>query len=337
MRALRSAERPPTVAGFAPRLRLLRRRLRFVDFNLLSLVVTLVGMSLYFSSASPYFLGVNNFLNIGRAVSINGIVAVGLTIVMLAGGLDLTVASVMAATGMIVASLLLRGAPEWLAVLVGCSAGMAMGAANGLLVTRARINPVVATLGTMSIIRGLGFIVSKGQNISIGIQHFSFLGRGYVAGIPTSLLLWLAACALGFFILRYTLFGQYIYAIGGNADACRVSGVRVDWWRFLTYIVCSLAASFAGVMLLSLSAIGSPVAGIGAELDIIAAVILGGVGLSGGRGGIIGTVLGTLILGVLNNGMILTGIAPYYQYVVRGTIMVAAVTLDSLRSGGGYR
>lgn len=318
-------------------LKLLWLRLRRSDWMMLGLVVTLFGMIAFFSSMSPYFLSVRNFLNIGRAVAIPGIVAVGFTIVMIAGGLDLSVTAVMAAVSMLVVSLIKGGGSEWLAAVLGCAFGGLLGATNGLIITKARINPLVCTLGTMSIIRGLAYVISEGQNVSIGMQRFAFMARGQIAGIPTALIWWLAACALGFFILRYTLFGQYIYAIGGSALACRVSGVKVNVWRFLTYVICGVFAGFAGVLLVSQAAVGSPAAMVGAELEIVAAVILGGVGMAGGRGGIAGTMLGTVILGVFNNGMIMVGVPPEAQYILRGVIMLVAVMLDSIRSGGGYR
>jgi len=307
---------------------------------MLGLVVTLVGLSAYFASASPYFLRVENLLNIGAHGAIRGIVAIGLTIVMVAGGLDLTITAVMCAVGMVTAELIITGTPEWLAAVIGLATGGAMGAANGLLVTKGRIQPVVATLSTMSIMRGVAFIIERdrARGVSLQLDQFSFLARDRFAGsMPTPLIWWLLACGIGFFILRYTVLGQYVYAIGGNSDACRVSGVRVDLWRFLTYVLSGLASGFAGLMLLSLTNTAYSQAAMGAELDIMAAVILGGVGLGGGRGGVVGTMLGTLILGVLNNGMTLTSTPLYWQYIARGAILVVSVGLDTLRKGGGYR
>ncbi len=316
----------------------LRHWLRFADWTMLSLVAMLVLMVVVFTLASPYFLSVRNFLNIGNRVAIYGIVAVGLTIAMIAGGLDLTVGSVMMAASMVSAMLIKGGTAEWIAAVAGCLTGLALGVLNGLVITKGRINPIIATLGTASIIRGVGYVVSDGQNISIGMQRFGFLARGKIVGIPTAFVWWLLACALGFFILRYTLLGQYFYAIGGNPEACRVSGVRVDLWRFVTYLISGVVAGFSGVLLLSQSALGSPYTMAGAELDILAGVILGGIGLGGGgKGGILGTILGTVILGMLRNGMTLTGVPAYWQTAVRGVAMVIAVTLDSLRKGGGYR
>lgn len=340
MNVVPSGVQKRSLLRFAKRLESLWQRLRFIDWMMVGLVVTLIGISAYFGRASPYFLRVENFLNIGSHVAIRGIVAVGLTIVMLAGGFDLTMTAVMVAASMVAAELIITGRPEWLATVVGLATGTAMGAANGLLITKGRINPVVATLSTMSIMRGVAFIVERGRSrgVALELHQFAFLARDpIVGGIPNPLIWWLLACALGFFILRYTVFGQYVYAIGGNSEACRVSGVRVDRWRSLTYSLSGFVSGFAGLVLLSLTNTAYAQAAAGAELDIIAAVILGGVGLAGGRGGVVGTILGTLILGVLSNGMTLTGIPSYWQFIARGVILVVSVALDTLRRGGGYR
>lgn len=307
-----------------------------VDASLFGLLVALLAMGAFFSLMSPYFFSLNNFFNIGRAVAIRGITAAGLTMVMISGGLDLSIASVMAASGMLTATLLKAGFPDGIAILAAVASGALMGAFNGFLITRLRINPIIATLGTMSIMRGMGYIYSGGIAISVGADRFKYLGRGYAFGIPVSLVLWALVCVLVFFILRYTRFGQYTYAIGGNAEACRVSGVTVDRWRMWLYITSGITAAFAGVILTSLSGTATPTAAIGAELDIIAAIILGGVSLAGGRGSIGGTVLGMLILGTIANGLTLLNVPPYWQIMLRGVVLVAAVTVDSLRTGG-YR
>jgi ribose transport system permease protein len=323
-------------AELESRFKLGRPHLPRLDVGIFGLVVTLVGMGVFFSIASPYFLSAENFLNIGRSVSIRGIAAAGLTMVMISGGLDLSIAAVMAAAGMLTASLVQAGVPMWVAVLAAIASGAAMGSVNGFFITKVRINPIIATLGAMSIMRGAGYIFSGGISISIPTDAFKFLGRGYLFGIPVPLILWVLVCVIVFFILRFMRFGQYTYAIGGNADACRVSGVRVDFWRFLLYVCSGTLAAFAGVVLTSLSATATPTAAIGAELDIIAAVILGGVSLSGGQGGVVGTVLGMLILGTMGNGLTLMNMKPYWQIVMRGVILMIAVTVDSLRTGG-YR
>lgn len=302
------------------------------NLNTVGLLVTLLAMVALFTILSPYFFDIDNFLNIGRAVAIRGIVAVGLTMVMISGGLDLSIASVMAASGMLTATLLKADHPDLVAALGAVASGAVMGTINGFFITKVRINPIIATLGSMSIMRGAGYLYSGGIALSIGADRFKYLGRGYMFGIPVPLILWAAVCLLSFLALRYTRFGQYAYAIGSNETACRVAGVNVDRWRIVLYITCSALAGLAGVVLTSLSGTATPTAALGAELDIIAAVILGGISLAGGRGSIVGTVLGMLILGTMANGMILTDVSPYWQVVLRGVVLMAAVSLDSLRT-----
>jgi ribose transport system permease protein len=276
--------------------------------NTIGLLVTLLAMGALFSVLSPYFFAVNNFLNIGRAVAIRGIVAVGLTMVMISGGLDLSIAAVMAASGMLTATLLKAGQPDLVAVLGAVASAALMGAINAFFIIKVRINPIIATLASLSIMRGAGYLYSGGIAISIGADRFKYLGRGYLLGIPVPLILWAVVCLVAFLALRFTRFGQYAYAIGGNDTACRVAGVNVDRWRLALYVSCSALAGLAGVVLTSLSGTATPTAALGAELDIIAAVILGGISLAGGRGSILGTVLGMLILGTMANGMTLTNV-----------------------------
>jgi ribose/xylose/arabinose/galactoside ABC-type transport system permease subunit len=300
--------------------------------NTIGLLVTLLAMGALFSVLSPYFFSVNNFLNIGRAVAIRGIVAVGLTMVMISGGLDLSIAAVMAASGMLTATLLQADQPDLVAVLGAVASAAVMGAINGFFIIKVRINPIIATLASMSIMRGAGYLYSGGIALSIGADRFKYLGRGYLLGIPVPLMLWAAVCLVAFLALRFTRFGQYAYAIGGNDTACRVAGVNVDRYRMALYVSCSTLAGLAGVVLTSLSGTATPTAALGAELDIIAAVILGGISLAGGKGSILGTVLGMLILGTMANGMTLTNVSPYWQVVLRGVVLMAAVSLDSLRA-----
>ncbi|MEJ2554784.1 MAG: ABC transporter permease [Anaerolineae bacterium] len=316
-----------------PKALVLRLRSSSLDAGLL---ITLLAMAAFFTLQSPYFLNLKNFLNIGRAVAIRGTVAAGLTMVMISGGLDLSIASVMAAAGMLTATLLRVGSPEIPALFGGVALGAVLGYVNGLFVTKIHVNPIIATLATMSGIRGLGYIFSAGESVTIPIGSLSYLGRGDLLGIPAPLFWFVLACGLVYFILQYTRLGHYAYAIGSNSDACRVSSVRVDFWRMLLYIICGTFAAFSGLMLMSMSGTATPTAAFGAELDILTAIILGGISLSGGSGTITGTVLGILILGTMTNGLILMGIRPYWQTVLRGVVLMIAVAVDSLRTGG-YR
>jgi ribose/xylose/arabinose/galactoside ABC-type transport system permease subunit len=307
------------------------------NWTIIGLLVTLGVLIVIFSLASPYFLTPNNFLNIGQAISIRGLIAIGLTIVMINGGLDLSIAAVAAVAGMVAASLINAGMSGELAGLVALMAAAVLGGINALIIVRFRINPIIATLGTLLLFRGLAFVVSEGKNIVIGVNTWSVLGRGEWFGVPVSFLIFLIVLVLAYLFLRYTFLGNYIYAIGGNSEACRNAGVPVEWIRAGTYIFTALLAGFAGLILMSQAGTAQPIALSGAELDIITAVLLGGIALSGGRGSLFGTFLGILIIGVVNNGLVLAGVQIYWQMVVRGLILIVAVTLDSFRKGGGYR
>lgn len=308
------------------------------NLNLIGLVLTLLLMGVLFSSLSPYFLTVKNLLNIGRAVSIRGIAAAGLTLVLISGGIDLTIGANMAASGMLVAFLARAGWPAPLAVAGGVAFGVILGLITSFFVTKVGINPLITTLGMMSIVRGAGYVVSDGISIQLpGGSSLPLLARGRLFGIPNPMLIWLAVCVLCYFLLQYTRFGQYVFAIGGNTAACRVAGVKVNQVKTGTFVLCGALAAFGGVLLTSLGGGASPTNALGSELDIIASVVLGGVSLAGGSGSIVGTMLGTVILGSVDNGMTLIGLRPYWQVVVRGAILMFAVTLDALRTGGAHR
>jgi ribose/xylose/arabinose/galactoside ABC-type transport system permease subunit len=307
------------------------------NWTIVGLLLTLIVLVIIFSLASPYFLSAKNFINIGQAISIRGIIAIGLTIVMIAGGLDLSIAAVAAATGMAAAALIRADAPANMAAFSGLALAVLLGAGNGFIIVKLRINPIIATLGTLLLYRGLAYVVSNGKNIVIGVNTWAYLGRGSFYGVPISLIIYLSLLVIGYLILRYAVIGNYIYAVGGNSEACRNAGIKVDRIRFGTYIICALLAGVAGLILMSQAGTATPISLNGAELDIITAVILGGVALSGGRGSLLGTFLGSLIIGVVNNGLILVGVQIYWQMVARGLILIFAVTLDSFRRRGGYR
>jgi ribose/xylose/arabinose/galactoside ABC-type transport system permease subunit len=307
------------------------------NWTIIGLLITLGVLMAIFTIASPYFLTANNFLNIGQAISIRGLIAIGLTIVMINGGLDLSIAAVAAVAGMVAASLINAGVSGELAGLVALLAAAVLGGINALIIVRFRINPIIATLGTLLLFRGLAFVVSEGKNIVIGVNTWSVLGRGDWLGIPVSFIIFIVVLVIAYLFLRYTFLGNYVYAIGGNSDACRNAGVPVDWIRAGTYIFTAVLSGFAGLILMSQAGTAQPIALSGAELDIITAVLLGGIALSGGRGSLFGTFLGILIIGVVNNGLVLAGVQIYWQMVVRGLILIVAVTLDSFRKGGGYR
>ncbi|MYA39641.1 MAG: ABC transporter permease [Acidimicrobiia bacterium] len=307
------------------------------NWTLIGLFITLLMLIALFSWQSEFFFTTRNFINIGQAISIRGLIAIGLTVVMIAGGLDLSMAAVAAVAGMVTASLITLEVNSVLVGVLGIAAAVVLGSFNALLIVKFRINPIIATLGTLLFYRGLAFVSTGGDNIVIGVNAWSELGRGSWLGAPITVWLFLAVVVMGMCFMRFTVAGNHLYAIGGNSEACRNVGIRVDRLRGWTYVAQACLAGLAGLMLTSQSGTALPSALNGAELDIIAAVLLGGIALSGGRGGLLGTLLGLLIIGVVQNGLILLQVQIYWQSVVRGAILIIAVTLDSLRRGGGYR
>ncbi len=285
---------------------------------------------LVLSLKSPYFLSLNNGFNILVAVSTIGLVAVAMTLVIVSGGIDLSVGSIVALTGVCVAQLS-HQMPIGAAVAIALIVGVFVGYFNGLAVTKIGINPLIATLGTLSIARGLAFVFSGGLTQSIDSEGFGFLGRGFVAGVPFQVIVVAALFALAAWVMKFTTFGRGIYAVGGNANAARLAGLPVTRLQTAVYVTSGACAALGGVFLASQLGAGAPASSSGLELSVIAAVILGGTSLSGGKGTVAGTLLGVLILGTLNNGLTLLNVSSYYQDVARGVVLLLAVGLDQLR------
>ncbi len=310
--------------------------------NALTTTVTLllayILLMLVIAALSPSFLTAANFANIARTLAVVGIVAVGETLVILAGGVDISVGSVAALAG-VVTSLLFDNEilPIWGCVAVGLLSGVVVGLTNGLIITRLRINPLITTLATFSIVRGVAFVLTGGQRNQLNDREFQFLGRGDLGGIPLSLSLMLGLYLFVYIVLRSTPFGRDLYAIGGNAVAARLAGIRVRAYTLVAYTLCGLLAAGGGILLASQLAAGTPQAATGLEFTVIAAVILGGTSLSGGKGSIVGTLLGVLILRTLDNGLILIGVSSYFQDVARGAVLLLVVGLDQLRLRLGRR
>jgi ribose/xylose/arabinose/galactoside ABC-type transport system permease subunit len=303
----------------------------------LTLLFTLIIMLLIFSSMSPYFLTVRNLFNITRSIAITGVAAVGETIVLIGGGIDLSVSAVMAASGMAAAVAIRAGLPFGIAFMIALILGLFVGLINGLIITKIRINPLITTLGMGMIVRGFTYIGYSGGTLTVPVEGFTELGRGrFLDIIPYPVIILLFVYVVMHIVLTRTLFGRMVYAIGGNPIACRLAGINVDRWRLVVYGIGGLFAGFAGYMLASLVGSAMANAAIGAELDIIAAVILGGASLSGGEGNLIGTLLGTLVLGTLTNGLIMMNVQVFWQMVARGTALMLALFIDARRSGG-YR
>jgi ribose transport system permease protein len=296
------------------------------------LAAVLVAEVIFFSIASPHFFDTTNFENIGRAIAIIGIVAAGETVVIISGGFDLSVGSTMAAAGMIAAYLVNHGSGIAVGFGAALLAGVFIGLVNGALVSYVRINPLIATLGMLSVVRGLGFVVSNGKDVITDNQTFLDIGTGSVVGIPSIVVVLLVVFLAVGAVMPRSRFGRYAYAIGSNARAATLAGVPVKRTRLKFYALCGALAAVGGIVTVARTGVGQPSANLGAELDIITAVILGGTSLNGGRGRLAGTFLGLLVLGVLNNGLILMSVPSYWQQVVKGVILLLAVTYDELRN-----
>jgi len=301
------------------------------DVGQYGIVIGLLCIMLVLSVLEPSFRTSQNLVNILRQSSVIGIMAVGMTFVILTAGIDLSVGSVLALTGVVCASLEHRGWP--VAGVVGATLlfGALIGAANGVVITLGRVTPFVVTLGMMSVARGWAHIYTEGQPISGFGPAFRRIGSGAVLSIPIPVIVFAFTVLLAAIVLRQTVLGRYTYAIGGNEEAARLSGVPVRFYKALAYAISGVAAALGAVVLTARLNAAESIAGMGYELDVIAAVVIGGTSLMGGRGGVWGTLVGALLIGTINNGMNLLQISAYYQSVVKGGIIVSAVLLDRLR------
>ncbi|MGG3738618.1 ABC transporter permease [Aeribacillus pallidus] len=301
-----------------------------VDIKKLGPLIGFFLLCIVLSVLSDNFLTMNNWLNILRQVSINALIAFGMTFVILTGGIDLSVGSVLALASALTAGMMASGTDPVLAMLLGVLAGLVMGALNGIIITKGRVAPFIATLATMTIFRGATLVYTDGRPITgfTDSVAFQMIGRGYFLGIPVPVLLMLVIFGLLMFVLRKTTFGRHTYAIGGNEEASRLSGLRVDRIKIWVYSLTGGLSALAGIILTSRLNSAQPTAGTAYELDAIAAVVLGGTSLSGGRGWIFGTFVGALIIGVLNNGLNLLNVSSFYQQVIKGAVILLAVILD---------
>ncbi|TES66310.1 ABC transporter permease [Burkholderia cepacia] len=313
---------PPPRAMWAQ----LRRSTLF--YPLVGLIVVCIAMMI----ASPSFLSAANLENVLRQVSINAIIAVGMTCVILTGGIDLSVGSVMALSGTLAAGLMVAGVNAVAALAIGIAVGLGFGFLNGLFVAFAGMPPIIVTLATMGIARGLALIYTGGYPIDGLPDWVAFFGSGKVFGIQAPVLIMLAVYAIAWLLLDRMPFGRYVYAIGGNEQATRLTGVRVARVKLIVYTLAGLTSALAAIVLTGRLMSGQPNAGVGFELDAIAAVVMGGTSISGGRGAILGTLVGALLLGVLNNGLNMIGVNPYVQNVIKGGIILLAIYISRERS-----
>lgn len=312
--------------------RLIRQLLPFASLLLIIIILSIL---------SPReFLTLDNWMNVLRRSSVNAIIAVGMTAIIISGGIDLSVGSMMALAGMAGAWTMLKMSGDTLtmpAMLAGTAVGAVTGAAsgflNGIVITRLKLPPFIVTLGTMSAFRGISYVMNKGEPYNV--RSYQFLGDGEVLHLPVSVLIAVVIIVLAVLTLRYTPLGRYTYAIGSNREAAFHAGVNVNRNLTVIYTLAGLLVGIAAMIATSRTISAQPTAGINLELDVIAAVVIGGASLSGGRGTILGTIIGTLLIGFLRNGCTLVGIPTEVQLIVIGAIIIAAVAVDQMARARG--
>jgi ribose transport system permease protein/L-arabinose transport system permease protein len=316
-----------------------RRIVDRVGTTNLGLLIALLVLGTIISLRTPNFLTATNLLNIALAVSLLGIMAIAQTVVIVSGGLDISAGSIAGLASVSTAMIVGAASSGIAGVLGGIVVGAVAGLGNGLIITVGRVNPVIATLATLSAYRGLAFIVTDGKAVGVTDQAFNSLGSGRLGFIPYPVLV-LIAVSIGFgFLMRYTDVGRNIYAMGANPAAARLAGIGLDRYKLGIYALSGAAAGLAGVLLTARTTSGQPASGSqGLELEAITAAVLGGAALSGGRGTVVGALLGVFVIGTLNNGLILLNVPTFYQLVAKGLLLVFAVVLSerrfSIRRGG---
>jgi len=293
-----------------------------------TLLAILIFLAAVLSVSSEFFLTVENLTNLVRHTSIVGVVAIGMTFVIVSGGIDLSVGSVLGFSGMIAAILMRDGHNIFFAIIAGVAAATAVGAINGFIIQKGKVPPFIATMGAMIVIRGAIMLISDARMVSGLPREFTTFSQHTLLGLPNLFVVWLVIIFAANFIAKRSLFGRNIYAIGSNEEASRLSGINIKAHTIKVYALCSFTAAIAGIMMTSRLANGVPTGGDGFELDAIAAAVIGGASLSGAEGTILGTVLGAFIMAMLRNGGTLMGINPFILQIAIGTIVVAAVLID---------
>ncbi|MDQ0178459.1 ABC transporter permease [Bacillus chungangensis] len=294
----------------------------------------IIGVLLLFiimSIVSDDFLTVDNLFNVSRQASVLCMMAVGMTFIIITGGIDLSAGSQIAVAGVLIASLLTAGVPLPLAIVVTILAGGLIGLLIGAMISTQKIPPFIVTLAMLTILSGVAFVITQGSPIAVADEGFRFLGRGYIGPIPVPIIMMAAIVILGHILLTHTKFGRSVYAIGDNEEAARLCGIHVKRVKMSVYILGSAITALAGILLASRLSTGSPNAGTGSELDAIAAVVLGGTNLFGGEGKITGTLMGVAIISILNNGLNLLNVSSYHQLIMKGAVILLAVWLNSLK------
>ncbi|ACZ07160.1 Ribose transport system permease protein rbsC [Sebaldella termitidis] len=297
------------------------------------IVVALVMMIIVFSLIDPIYLSSSNIVDIVKQSTINGLLGIGITLAIITGGIDLSIGSTFAIVIVSVGKLLVSGVNPFLAFAIGIILGFSLGIVNGILVAKVKLQPFIATLGTMSIYRGVAYIITGGWPVLDIPENFRKALDGDIFGvIPSSVVLLFVVGIIIWIILKYTRFGNYIYALGSNEEATKLSGVNVDFNKMMAYAICGVGAALAGMVLLARLGTGEPTAGQGYELNAIAAAAVGGTSLMGGKGTMLGTILGTILLSALRVGLIVVGVDSFWQYIATGIIIVIAACFEIIQN-----
>ena len=297
-------------------------------------VIGLVALFVVISCLNSSFIEPSNLKNLLRQVSINALISFGMTFVILTGGIDLSVGSILALSSVLMGSFIKSGNNPIVGIVMACLIGAVLGAVNGLVITKGKVAPFIATLATMTIFRGLTLVYTNGNPISSLTESEAFhsFGQGYFLGLPVPAIMMLLMFAVSYFILHKTTLGRKTYAVGGNEKVSFIAGIKIDRIKIFAYTITGFLCGMAGAILTSRLNSAQPTAGTGYELDAIAAVVLGGTSLSGGKGRIVGTIIGALIIGTLNNGLNILNVSSFYQQVVKGIVILLAVLMDRKKS-----
>lgn len=296
----------------------------------LGILVVLFIICTFLAFASDYFLKVDNLLNVLRQISVVGIIAVGEALIIITAGIDLSVGSILSLGGVAAAISIQAGLNPWLGLIVGLIAGGLVGLSNGLLVVKGKLNAFIVTLGMLNVARGIAYLFTEGMPINFD-NSVSYLGSGYLFGIPFQVIIMFVMIIVGHIFIKKTVSGRYVFAVGDNEKAAKLSGIRVDRIKIFVYTITGVLCALAGVITAGNLSVADTAAGNGLEMDVIAAVVIGGASLSGGQGSIFGVLIGAAIMGVLRNGFVLLGLSAYWQMVSIGAVVVLAVYMDQFR------
>jgi ribose transport system permease protein len=328
---------PGTDGAVKPRSGAVRALRNLVGMREFAILVAVILLSLVLNTLNGNFSNPNNLNAILIGLSIDGIMVVGMTMILVQGGFDLSIGSIVGLTG-IIAAMVLGSGGSWssigLAIVAAILVGGIMGAINGVLITRVGVNALIATLGTMGAIRGITLVITQGRPIASIPKSFDFIGQGFIfgnegfSGLPVVVLIMLVVIVVGDILLRRTRFFRQVYYIGGSERAARLSGINVENVRLITYVVMGLLAGIAGIITTSRFSSATPLAGSGSEFRVIPAVVIGGASLAGGEGSVLGGLLGLVFVALINNGLVLLGVNVYWQQVVSGAVLITAVAAD---------